>query len=133
MPADDMLVLPLSSSHLIDGIVDDLDGMELVEGDVGMGQALGDPLMNAGPMSMQTSATTSGSPPCAVRSSANAATVAAFLALGREDDTGAINVDEERDVVVAASGGGLVDRHSRDSREIGARSGAFDVMVNDAP
>ena len=55
------------------------------------------------------------------------------LALGREDDAGAINVDKERDIVVAAPGGGLVDRHSRDGREIAARSGAFDVMVNDPP
>src|ERR1700733_8487844 len=85
------------------------------------------PLMNAGLMSMQTSATASGSPPCAVRSSANAATVAASL------PSVAINVDKERDIVVARRAGGLVDRHSRDGREIGARSGAFDVMVNDAP
>jgi hypothetical protein len=55
------------------------------------------------------------------------------LAFGREDDAGAIDIDKQRDVVVAASGGGLVDRHPRDSREIGARSGTLDIMVDDAP
>ncbi len=35
------VVLPLSSPHLIDGIVDDLDGVELVEGDGSVGQAVG--------------------------------------------------------------------------------------------
>src|SRR3984893_13250458 len=71
------VVLPLGAPHLINGIVDDLDGMELVEGDDALGRLPAVPLMNAGLMSMQTSATASGSPPCAVRSSANAATVSA--------------------------------------------------------
>ena len=40
------------------------------------------------------------------------------LAFGREDDAGAIDIDKRQHVPMAASGGGLVDRYPRDSREI---------------
>ena len=127
------VVLPLSSSHLIDGIVDDLDGMKPVEGDGSVGQAV------AGALDERRAHVDAdlgdGIGIAAVRREVigKRRDGRGVLALGREDDAGAINVDKERDIVVAAPGGGLVDRHSRDGREIGARSGAFDVMVNDAP
>ena len=44
------------------------------------------------------------------------------LALGGEHDAGLVDVDEQRDVVVAAPGGGLVDCHSRHRRVVGARA-----------
>src|SRR5471032_2792042 len=39
-----ILVLLFAAADLIDRVVDDLDGMELVEGDSGIGQVFGNPL-----------------------------------------------------------------------------------------
>ena len=91
------------------------------------------PLMKAGLMSMQTSAIGTGI--AAVRGEiiGKGRDGLGVLAFGREHDAGLVDIDKQRDVVVAAPGGGLVDRHPRDSREIGARPGTLDVMVNDAP
>ena len=53
----------IAPAHLVDGIVDELDGMELVEGDLGLGEVFGDAVhaqhgfamtMKAALMSMQT-------------------------------------------------------------------------------
>jgi hypothetical protein len=52
----------------VDGVVDDLDSAELVEG---VGQTPGHVFEEAGLMSVQTSSIASGSPRYAVRSSAN--------------------------------------------------------------
>ena len=116
------MVLPLSSSHLIDGIVYDLDGMKLVEGDGSVGQAIGG-TFDEGRAHVDADLG-DGIGIAAVRREVigKRRDGRGVLALGREDDAGAINVDKERDIVVAAPGGGLVDRHSRDGREIGARS-----------
>ena len=62
--AQQVLPFLFGAAHLIDGVVDDLDGMELVKGDGGVGQVLGDALNEGWIMSMQTSSIASGSPPC---------------------------------------------------------------------
>ena len=78
--AQQALPLLLGAPHLIDGVVDDLDGMELVEGDRGLGQALADALDEG---RAHVDADLARSPRarrrCAVRSSAKAATVSASL------------------------------------------------------
>jgi hypothetical protein len=53
------LPLLFGVAHLIDGVVDDLDSVELVEG---VGQTPGDAFEEAGLMSVQTSSIASGSP-----------------------------------------------------------------------
>jgi hypothetical protein len=62
--------------------------------------------MKAGLMSMQTSSIASGSPPCAVRSSANAATVLASLP--------SVNHAPQPGVVLADDAGHGLDRHGGD-------------------
>ena len=56
-----------------------------------------------------------------------------LLALGREHHTRLVDIDKQRDVVMAAPGGGLVNRHPRDSRQVGVRPGTLHIMVDDAP
>ena len=55
------------------------------------------------------------------------------LAVGDVDDAALIDVDEQGDVVVAAAGGGLVDRHAAQLGKVHAGDGGIDVVVDDAP
>src|ERR1035437_7571568 len=73
------MVFAFEAADFLDGVVDQADDMEFVEGDLGVGQAWGIPLAKACDMSALTSVTALGSPPCALRSSAKAATVEASL------------------------------------------------------
>ena len=61
--------------------------------------------------------------------SANSATVSASAAVGDEDDAALVDVDEQRDVVVAALGGGLVDATRLHVGEIEPRQRGFDVVM----
>src|SRR5271156_6730253 len=91
------------------------------------------PLMKAGLMSIQTSSIASGSPPCAARSSAKAATVSASLPSVANSTRALVDIDEQRDVVVAAPRGGLIDGDVGHLRGVHSRPRLIDVVVNDAP
>ena len=54
-------------------------------------------------------------------------------ALGGEQHPGLVDIDEQRDVVVAAPSGGLVDRDPGDAGGIRPRPALLDVMVDHAP
>jgi hypothetical protein len=107
VPGNKFVVLPLSSSYLIDGIVDDLDGMELVEGDGCIGQAVGSAL-DEGRAHVDADLG-DGIIIVAVRPEiiGKCCDGLSVLAFGREDDAGAVDIDKQLDVMVAAWGGGL--------------------------
>jgi hypothetical protein len=65
--------------HLIDGVIDDLDGMELVEGYSGGGQVAGDALDEGGAHVDAHLSRALGSPQCTVRSSTKIAIISASL------------------------------------------------------
>jgi hypothetical protein len=54
-------------------------------------------------------------------------------AVGHEQHATLIDVDEQRDVVVAASGGCFVNGDALDGREVGTSASGLDPMVDDAP
>ena len=56
--------------------------------------------------------------------------VAAF---GGEQHSGLVDIDEQRDIVVTAPRGGLVDGDPRDADGVGARSRLIDVVMDHAP
>jgi hypothetical protein len=56
-----------------------------------------------------------------------------ILALGGEQHPGLVDIDKQRDVVVAAPGGGLVDGELGYRRGVGARTGLVHIMVNHTP
>ncbi len=100
---------------LIDRVVDDLDGMELSKVMAAFGRLSATPLMKAGLMSMQTSSTVAASRPSA------------------NSTTGLIDIDEQRNIVVSAPRGGLVDGHPRDVGGVGARPRLVDIKMHHAP
>ena len=121
-----------SVRRLIDGIVEDLDGVELIEGDGSVGQLGG--ILDEG-LAHVDAHLGDGIDRCRGGREiiGNAATVAASL------PSVAKTRGRDRCRQRARYSGGHAgrrsrrSRHSRDGREIGARSGAFDVVVNDAP
>ena len=122
-----------SAPHLIDGVIDDLDGMKLVEGDSGGRQVIGDALDES--RAHIDAHLSDGTGLAAVRGEIvgkerDRLNVPAF---GCEHDAGLVDIDKQRDVVVASPGRGLVDCHPPDGRKIDLRPGTIDVMVNDAP
>ena len=102
--------------HLIDGVVDDLDGMELVEGDSGVGQAVGDALDEGGAHVDAHLSKALGIAAMRGEIVDKDRDRLGVLALGGEHDASLVDIDEQRDVVVASPGRGLVDRHPPDSR-----------------
>jgi hypothetical protein len=55
------------------------------------------------------------------------------FALGSEQHPRLIDIDKQRDVVVATSGGGLVDGDLGDVGGVDPRSPLSDIVVNHAP
>ena len=58
---------------------------------------------------------------------------AGILALGGEQHTGLVNIDEQRDVVVAAPGGGLIDGDPGHRRSVGPRPRLIHIVMQHAP
>jgi hypothetical protein len=56
-----------------------------------------------------------------------------IVALCSEHDAGLVDVDKQSDVVLAAPGGGFIDREPGHARRIGRRPRLVDIMVNDTP
>ena len=69
----------------------------------------------------------------ASRSSANVFDGVGAAALGDEQHAALVDVDEQRDVVVAALGGGLVDGDALHVGVVGTLAGLLDPVVQDAP
>src|SRR3954453_11633459 len=56
-----------------------------------------------------------------------------ILGVGHEQHLRAIQIDEQRDIVVAAACGGLVEGHPADAAVIGTGAGRIDRVVDDPP
>jgi hypothetical protein len=54
-------------------------------------------------------------------------------AVGNEQHAPLIDIDEQRDIVVPASGGCFVDGHALDACEVGACARSLDPVMHDAP
>ncbi len=120
-------------AHLVDSVIDDLDGMELVEGDGCGGQAVGNALDEGG--AHVDAYLSNGTGGAAVHGEivGKECDRLGVPAISCEHDAGLVDIDKQGDVVVPSPGCGLIDRHPPDSRKIGLCPGTIDVMVNDAP
>jgi hypothetical protein len=122
-------------AHLVDGGGEELDDVEPVDGDGGLGEAGGkrrqegrrhvaDDLGDAGRLA-------------AMAEQEGTECGHASLALARRGEdhrlVGAVHVDEHGDVVVAALGGRLVQADGAHRAEIELADGARDVVLEDAP
>jgi hypothetical protein len=125
--AQQAMLLLFGAAHLVDGVVDDLDGVELVEGDGGDGQALGDAFdegrahVDADFLDRLLVAAMRG------EIIGKCSDGPGILALGGEQHAGPVDVGKQsdygvsglrekprtkrRDVVVAAPSGGFVQHH----------------------
>ena len=126
-------VLLLGAADLVDGVVDDLHRMELVEGDLGLGKVLGDALdeglahvdadLRDGPRIAAMGGEIGG----------ERRDRGAVLAVGREQDPALVEIGEQRDIVMAPAGRGFVEGDALDLGVIGGVSRLLDIVVNDPP
>jgi hypothetical protein len=125
--------LALGAANLVDGVVDELDGVELVEGDLGFGQVLRDAL-DEGAAHVDAHLFDAGGVAVVgleiVGELTNGVGATSFR---DEQRTSLIDVDEQPDVVVAALGGGLVDADALHVIVVGPRTRLLDPMVQHAP
>jgi hypothetical protein len=120
-------------ANRVDGVVDQLDDVEFVKGDLGVGEALrgagnegrahvdahlGDGL-GISAMGRQV-----------LSESVNRAGV---LAIGDEQNAAAKEIDKQADIVVATPRRRLIEGHAADLGVIGAIASRLDVVVDDPP
>ena len=107
--------------------------MELVEGDLGFGEVVIDAL-DEGAAHVDAHFLDAGRIAVVgfeiVGEGGNRIGVAA---VGHEQHAPLIDVDEQRDIVVPASGGCFVDGHALDACEVGACARSLDPVMDDAP
>ena len=113
--------LLLGPPHLIDGVIDNLDGVELVEGDGCIGQVLGGALDEGGTHIDADLADRLGIAAMCRQIFGEGRDGVGVLALGGEQHPGLVDIDKQRDVVVAAPGRGLVDGDLGHLRGVAAR------------
>jgi len=120
-------------ANRVDGFVDELDDVEFVEGDLGVGQAFGsaddegrahvDAYLGDG----------LGSSAMGHQVLGEGIDRAGILALGDEQNAAADEIDEQADIVVATPRSRLVERQTGDVGMIGAVASRLDVVVDDPP
>ena len=126
-------LLALGAAHLVDSIVDQLDGVEFVEGDLGFGEVVADALdegathVDAHLLDVASIAIVGFE---IVGEGCNGICI---TAVGNEQDAALVDIDEQRDVVVTALGGGLVDGDALDVGVVGSLAGLLDPVVDDTP
>ena len=111
----------LVAADAVDGIVDDLDSVELVEGHGGVGQTVGGALDEGG--AHADADLSDGVRVAAMGSEIGSEGLegAGVLAGNGEQHAGTIEIGEQGDVVVATAGRGLVEGDAVDGGEIGPR------------
>jgi len=111
----------LVAADAVDGIVDDLDSVELVEGHGGVGQTVGGALDEGG--AHADADLSDGVRVAAMGSEIGSESLegAGVLAGNGEQHAGTIEIGEQGDVVVATAGRGLVEGDAVDGGEIGPR------------
>jgi hypothetical protein len=125
--------LRLLAADLVDGLVDQLDDVKRVEGDVGPGQGLGDPGAVAGGHVDADVADVLGAAPGGLQILGKLVHYRGLTPLAGEQQARGFQVVEQADVVVAATRGGLVQAHRGDGGEVLLRPGGVDVVVEGAP
>ena len=139
------MTLLFAAADLIDRVVEDFDGMELVEGDSGIGQVFGNPL-DEGRAHVDADLFESFRiAAIARRGQRRRRQGPAFghawrapteceglgtLALGGEQHPRLVDIGEQRDVVVTVPGGGLVDGDPGHICGVDARPRLIDVVGN---
>ena len=127
------VALLFGPANRVDGLVDELDDVEFVEGDLGVGQAFrgaGD----EGRAHVDAHLVDGlGISPVGRQVLGEDADRAGILALGHEQDAATNEIDEQADIVVATPGCRLVKGDAGDVGVIGAIPSLLDVVVDDPP
>src|SRR5512145_1720267 len=126
-------LLALGAAHLVEGVVDELDGVELVEGDLGLGEVVGDALDEGGAHVDAHLLDAGGIAVVSFEIVGELSHGSGVAAVGDVEHAAAIDIDEQGDVVVAAACGGLVDGDALDLGVVGALASLLDPVVEDAP
>src|SRR5271165_5633946 len=131
--AQQALPLLFGTAHLVDRVVDDLDGMELVESDFCIGQAFAHTFDEGRAHVDADFADRLGVTAMGGKVIGEGGDGGGVLAFGGEQHPGLVDIDEQREVVVAAPGGGLVDGDPGHAGGIDPRPRLLDIVVNHAP
>jgi hypothetical protein len=123
----------LASAHLVDGVVDELDGVELVEGDLGLGEVVIDPLDEGRTHVDADLLDAGGITVVGFEVVGELGNGVGILAIGDEEDTASIDIDEERDVVVPTPRGSFVDGDAADVAVVGPLARLLHPVMQDAP
>ena len=124
---------PFLAADFIDGVVDEADDMELIEGQGGIGKVIANALDEGGRhigadlgngLRVSLMGTEVGD------ESGNGAGI---LAGSDEQDFALLEIDEQRNVVLAAAGSGLIDTDLSDRGMVGLAARRIHVMVDDTP
>ena len=107
--------------------------MELVEGDGRIGQMLGGALDEGRAHVDADLADRLGITAMRGQVIGEGGDGAGILALGGEQHAGLVDIDEQRDVVVAAPGGGLIDGDPGHRRGVGPRPRLVHIVMQHAP
>ena len=107
--------------------------MELVEGDGGIRQVLGDTLDEGRAHIDADLADRLRGTAMRDEITGEGGYGVGILALGCEHDAGAVDVDKQSDVVVAAPGSGLIDGEPGHTRSIGPHQRLVYIVVNHTP
>lgn len=127
------LFLLFRAPYLIDCVIDDFHRVEFVESDLGVGQMFRRALDEGG-------AHVDADLGDLIRIAAMFSQIGGegrdgrgILAFGDVNHSGLVDIDEQRDVIVTATGSGFVDRDTRHGRSVGSRAGFLHVMMDDPP
>lgn len=124
---------PFQAADLIDGVVDETDHVELVEGEGGVGQMIA----NAFDESLGHVGADLGNRLWISLMGAEVLSEGGdgggIFAGSDEQDFALLEIDEQGNVVLAAAGSGLIDADLSDGGMVGLAAGRIHVMVEDAP
>ena len=107
--------------------------MELVEGDLGLGEVVGDPLDEGGTHVDAHLLDAAGIAVVGLQIVGERFHGIGAASLGDEQHAALVDIDEQRDVVVAAPGGGLVDGDALHVGVVGSLTGLLHPVVEDTP
>ncbi len=127
------LELAFEAADFIDGVVDEADDVELVEGLGGVGQRIGNAFdVGFGQVGADLG-NGKGISLMGLEILGEVGNGAGILAGSDEKNFALLEIDEEGNVVVAAAGRGFVDADLSDGGMVGLGAGGIHVMVEDAP
>ena len=107
--------------------------MELVEGDLGLGEVVGDALDEGGTHIDAHLLDVAGIAVVGFEIVGELGNGVCATSLGNEHDAALVDIDEQRDVVVTALGSGLVDGDALHVGVVGSLTGLLQPVVEDTP